>query len=169
MPASEIALNEQGCRGQTKSGMQSIIDSVQQLISVETAWLFVYKWGMKTQGWKHHIDCWLQYEALFMKVSDLGYLPISILNSILNSMLINKNFQTWFLIGCQHSRQSMRSHVRKSTLTKCVLIGIFLVIHALDRATANGPLNIYVKLWVAHALGMAGTFSLSQTSKETAS
>ena len=29
----------------------------------------------------------------------------------------NKDFQTWHLIGLQHSRQPIRSHVRKSLLT----------------------------------------------------
>ena len=33
----------------------------------------------------------------------------------------------------------------------------------------NGALTRYVKLRVAHAPGMPGTFSLSSTSKETAS
>ena len=32
-------------------------------------------------------------------------------------MLINKNFQTWLLIGWQHSHQPIRCHVRKSLLT----------------------------------------------------
>ena len=35
---------------------------------------------------------------------------------MLKSMLINKNFQTWLLIGWQHSRQPIRSHVRKFVL-----------------------------------------------------
>ena len=34
-------------------------------------------------------------------------------------------------------------------------------------ALGNGPLTRYVKLWVANAPGMPGTFSLSPTSKET--
>ena len=32
-------------------------------------------------------------------------------------MLINKDFQTWHLIGTQHSRQPTRSHARKSLFT----------------------------------------------------
>ena len=36
---------------------------------------------------------------------------------MLKSMLFNKDFQTWHLIGWQHSRQPIRSHVRKSLLT----------------------------------------------------
>ena len=32
-------------------------------------------------------------------------------------MLVNKDFQTWHLIGWQHSRQPIRSHVRTSLLT----------------------------------------------------
>ena len=36
---------------------------------------------------------------------------------MLNSMSVNKDFQTWFLIGWQQSRQPIRSHVRKSMLT----------------------------------------------------
>ena len=32
-------------------------------------------------------------------------------------MLVNKDFQTWYLIGWQHSRQPIKSHVRKSFLT----------------------------------------------------
>ena len=34
-----------------------------------------------------------------------------------NSMLVAKNFQTWLLIGWQHSCQPIRSHVRRSFLT----------------------------------------------------
>ena len=37
--------------------------------------------------------------------------------SMSKSMLINKDFQTWHLIGWQHSRQPIRSHARKSLLT----------------------------------------------------
>ena len=36
---------------------------------------------------------------------------------MLKSMLISKDFQTWRLIGWQHSRQPIRSIVRKSLLT----------------------------------------------------
>ena len=36
---------------------------------------------------------------------------------MLKSMVVNKYFQTWHLIGWQHSRQPIRSHVRKSLLT----------------------------------------------------
>ena len=36
---------------------------------------------------------------------------------MLKSMLFDKDFQTWHLIGWQHSRQPIRSHVRKSLLT----------------------------------------------------
>ena len=36
---------------------------------------------------------------------------------MLKSMLVNKDFQTWHLIGWQHSRQPIRSHVRKALLT----------------------------------------------------
>ena len=34
----------------------------------------------------------------------------------LESMLVYKDFQTWYLIGWQHSRQPIRIHVRKSFL-----------------------------------------------------
>ena len=44
---------------------------------------------------------------------DLGYYEMSILKSI----LVSKDFQTWHLIGWQHSRQPIRSHVRKCLLT----------------------------------------------------
>ena len=37
--------------------------------------------------------------------------------SMLKSMVVNKDFQTWHLIGWQHSHQPIRSHVRKSLLT----------------------------------------------------
>ena len=37
--------------------------------------------------------------------------------SMLKSMLVNKNFQTWHMIGWQHSHQPIKSHVRKSLLT----------------------------------------------------
>ena len=43
----------------------------------------------------------------------LGYWEIS----MLKSMSVNKDFQTWHLIGWQHSCQPIRSHVRKSLLT----------------------------------------------------
>ena len=43
----------------------------------------------------------------------LGYKNIS----MLKSMLLHKDFQTWHLIGWQHSRQPIRSHVKKSLLT----------------------------------------------------
>ena len=33
-------------------------------------------------------------------------------------MLVNNDFQTWHLIGWQHSCQPIRSHVRKSSITK---------------------------------------------------
>ena len=39
----------------------------------------------------------------------LGYLEIF--------MLVNKDFQNWQLIGWQHSRQPIRSHVRKFLFT----------------------------------------------------
>ena len=40
---------------------------------------------------------------------------------------------------------------------------------ATDKCNPHGPLTRYVKLWVAHALGMPGTFSPPPTSEETAS
>ena len=43
----------------------------------------------------------------------LGYYEIS----MLKSMLVDKDFQTWHLIGWQHSWQPIRSHVRKPLLT----------------------------------------------------
>ena len=36
---------------------------------------------------------------------------------MLKSMLVKKDFQTCHLIGWQHSRQPIRSHVKKSLLT----------------------------------------------------
>ena len=39
------------------------------------------------------------------------------LGPMLKSILINKHFQTWHLIGWQHRRQQIRSYVRKSLLT----------------------------------------------------
>ena len=36
---------------------------------------------------------------------------------MLKSMLVNKDFQTWHLIGWQHSRQPIKSHIRKPLLT----------------------------------------------------
>ena len=45
----------------------------------------------------------------------------------------------------------------------------FELIHHLRKWVANGPLTRYVKLRVAHAPGMLGTFFPTQTSKETAS
>ena len=36
---------------------------------------------------------------------------------MLKSLLVNKDFQTWHLIGWQRSRQPIRSHVRKSLST----------------------------------------------------
>ena len=42
------------------------------------------------------------------------------------------------------------------------------VIHMIS-GVGHGPLTRYVKLWVAHAPGMPGTFSQSSTSMETAS
>ena len=36
---------------------------------------------------------------------------------MLKSKLVEKDFQTWSLIGWQHSRQPIRSHVRISLLT----------------------------------------------------
>ena len=41
-------------------------------------------------------------------------------------MLVNKDFQTWHLIGWQHSHQPIRSHVRKSLLTNMELKRILL-------------------------------------------
>ena len=41
--------------------------------------------------------------------------------SMLKSMLVNKGFQTLLLIVWQHSRQPIRSHVRKSMLTNMEL------------------------------------------------
>ena len=35
----------------------------------------------------------------------------------LKSVFVYKDFQTWHLIGWQHHRQPIRSHVRKSLLT----------------------------------------------------
>ena len=37
--------------------------------------------------------------------------------SMLKPTLVNNDFQTWHLIGWQHNRQPIRSHVRKSLLT----------------------------------------------------
>ena len=42
-------------------------------------------------------------------------------------------------------------------------------LYVLDLCRHNGPLTRYVKLWVAHALGVPGTFSIPPTSTETAS
>ena len=42
--------------------------------------------------------------------------PILQRNSMLKSMLVDKNFPTWLLIGWQHSCQSIRNQVRKSLL-----------------------------------------------------
>ena len=36
---------------------------------------------------------------------------------LLKSILVNTDFQTWFLIGWQHSHQPIRTHIRKSLLT----------------------------------------------------
>ena len=41
-------------------------------------------------------------------------------------MLVNKDFQTWHLMGWQHSCQPIRSHVRKSLLTNLELTWILL-------------------------------------------
>ena len=38
------------------------------------------------------------------------------------SMLVNKDFQTWHLIGGQHSHQASRSHVRKPLFTNMEFI-----------------------------------------------
>ena len=43
--------------------------------------------------------------------------PVLLKKFHVKSMLINKDFQTWHLIGWQHSRRSIRSQVRKSLLT----------------------------------------------------
>ena len=43
----------------------------------------------------------------------LGYYEIS----MIKSMLANKDFQTWHLIGWQYKRQPIRRHVKKSLLT----------------------------------------------------
>ena len=49
----------------------------------------------------------------WVAVQGQGYLEIS----MLKSMLVNNDFQTWHLIAWQHSRQPIRSHARKSLLT----------------------------------------------------
>ena len=48
-----------------------------------------------------------------LKTRDLGFWHIH----RSKSMLVNKDFQSWFLIGWQLSRMSVRSHARKSKLT----------------------------------------------------
>ena len=35
---------------------------------------------------------------------------------MLKPMSVNKNFQTWLVIGWQHRRQPIKSHIRKSLL-----------------------------------------------------
>ena len=55
--------------------------------------------------WRHH-DTGCQSLSQFIKIR---IFPVKI-------HVINKDFQTWHLIGWRHSRQPIRSHVKKSCL-----------------------------------------------------
>ena len=106
-------------------------------------------------------------------------------------MLVKKDFQTCHLIDCQHSRQPIRSHVRKALLTDMEFnmdllrdpgprLGVIkpsletdssdehclASLHEGPASQNHGPLTRYAKMRVAHA---PGTFSLPPTTKETAS
>ena len=45
-------------------------------------------------------------------------------NSELNSLLINRNFQTGLLIGLEYSRQSIRNHIWQIFSTNCIMVRI---------------------------------------------
>ena len=63
--------------------------------------------------------CCLMFWLVTRKFSSLHLRGLGSLRiPMLKSMLVNKDFQTWHLIGWLHSRQPIRSHVRKSLLTK---------------------------------------------------
>ena len=69
--------------------------------------------------WVNELDIFAKncYRNLVdLSFQDDIYLCLEI--SILKSTLVNKDFQTWLLIGWQHSHQPIRSYVRKSLLTK---------------------------------------------------
>ena len=60
-------------------------------------------------------------------------------SQVLKSMLVNKDFQTWLLIGWQHSCQPIRTHVRKSLLMYIYFnMYVFLVIQAPGDARSQG-------------------------------
>ena len=103
-----------------------------------------------------HKSRWLDSYALYiiskwlLKTRDLGFWHIH--RSKL--MLVNKHFQTWFLIGWQLSHMSVRSHARKSKLTYLDL-NIFCVsnpspactIQLLPYGHYNQPVCIDQPLW----------------------
>ena len=59
------------------------------------------------------LNIWYYNHKHASTVRSLRYVQIS----MLKSMLANKYFQTWHLIGWQHSRQPIKSHVRKPLST----------------------------------------------------
>ena len=64
---------------------------------------------------RHGVHVWtlsLTSAAMLLSIWSLLYREIS----MSKCMLVNKDFQTWHLIGWHHSRQPIRSHVRKSLL-----------------------------------------------------
>ena len=73
---------------------------------------------MATSNDHHGMSNNWSIECLFNSLFNLGpgLLRVSYVK-FQNSMLVNRDFQTWHLIGWQHSRQPIRSHVRKSLLT----------------------------------------------------
>ena len=58
---------------------------------------------------------------------------------------------------------SFEDHIPPDSIYQC------LILKWVAETWHHGPLTRYIKLWVAHALGMPGTFSPPLTSKETAS
>ena len=67
--------------------------------------------------------------------------------SMLKSLLVNKDFQTWHLIGWQHSRQPIRSHVRKSLLTNMEFNMDFCLVTPSPGAHFTNNFSITIQMW----------------------
>ena len=64
-----------------------------------------------------HFNNTMQPNSYYHQYFSTLILSIPIKYSHIKNMLVNIDFQTWQLIGWQHSRQPIRGHVRKSLYT----------------------------------------------------
>ena len=80
----------------------------------------------------------------------------------------NINVRSQYIFVIQFSVHATALLIVISQYTRCIVVnGLFIPSACISKF--HGPLTRYVKLWVAHAPGMPGTFSPPSISKGTAS